>query len=124
MNQVPGLLHRNFQSTEWSDEVAESEIVCNEYAARQCFDNLCRRSKQAFEADANTGSRLNLRHQMRHTRRLHATASSRPQVVLVACSRNQVKARCLNEIAGFPFPDMNSENGSGLHLGYGTAPLN
>jgi hypothetical protein len=32
--------------------------------------------------------------------------SSRPQVLMVAGSRNQIKARYLNEIAGFPFvPD-------------------
>jgi hypothetical protein len=65
--------------------------------------SLCRRSKQYFEALADTRSHLNLRSQMRQTRRLHAMVSLRPQVMMVAGSRNQIKARYLNEIAGFPF---------------------
>jgi hypothetical protein len=42
---------------------------------------------------------------MRRSSRFHATASKQPQVLIIARSRNQNKARCLNEMAGFPFGD-------------------
>jgi hypothetical protein len=39
-----------------------------------------------------------------------------PQVMMVAGSRNQNKARCLNEMAGFPFSVVNIKNRSGFHF--------
>jgi hypothetical protein len=37
-----------------------------------------------------------------------------PQVMMVAGSRNQNKTRCLNEMAGFPFPGIGAAIDSGV----------
>jgi hypothetical protein len=53
------------------------------------FRNLCHRAKQHFEAVADPGKHLNLGYQLRHTYPFHSKASSRPQVLTVACSCNE-----------------------------------
>jgi hypothetical protein len=58
-------------------------------------------------------NRQNLQYGLRQTRRFRATASMGPQVMMVAGSRNQIKTRCLNEIAGFPFVPDGSQIRSG-----------